>query len=100
MEFSFENIVRCVVRTAHRFNDEHMSGNPVWFAVAERCGVGSTSAIALCRRFGVDPEQIIEKTRWEKVAELCGKEMDDLDQGPSETCCKMWQHIEDNAPPM
>lgn len=97
-EFKWEAIVRSAVRTAAMFSDEHLSGRPVWFAVAERCGVGSTSAIELCRRFDIDPHRTVPETRFERVARLCEADMEDGYKDPVETCQSMFQHIMDAAP--
>lgn len=32
---------------------------PRWFAVQERFGLGSTYAAELCRRFGLDPDEMV-----------------------------------------
>lgn len=34
-------------------------GNPIWVAVMDICGVGSNSAIAICKSIGLDPNQKI-----------------------------------------
>lgn len=54
-DFKWKNIVRSAVRNARLFNNPHVSQSPYWFAVAELCGVGSSSAIELCEMFGMDP---------------------------------------------
>jgi hypothetical protein len=97
-EFNWENIVRCVVRNAKRQNTPHTSKSPYWFIVSELCGVGSTSAHELCERFGIDPAEKLPECEFDEVVRLCRAEMDDQTQGPSETCAKMWQHIEERMP--
>lgn len=49
-----ETILGNVIRQAGR--DRRVRG-PRWAAVSELCAVGSTTAHALCRRFGVDPDE-------------------------------------------
>lgn len=56
-DFKWKNIVRCAVRNLPRHNSPLTAGRSYWFAVAELCGVGSTSAIELCEMFGIDPDQ-------------------------------------------
>ena len=34
-------------------------GNPIWVAVMDMCGVGSRSAIAICKSIGLNPNQKI-----------------------------------------
>ncbi len=63
-------IVGCVVRNCNQLDDTQMVtdacetghvddvcllSGPTWGKVAYFCGLGSTSATALCREFGVDP---------------------------------------------
>lgn len=55
-------IIGCVVRNCRHVDDTSpkeepgpMCG-PTWGKVAHICGLGSTSAIALCREYDVDPD--------------------------------------------
>ena len=55
-------IVSCVVRSCRHIDDTRerdepgpMTG-PTWAKVVHVCGLGSTSAAALCREFEVDPD--------------------------------------------
>lgn len=96
MKFNWETMVRCSLRNLLRgqcFSTTHTSGSPFWFAVAELFGLGSTSAHELCRLYGIDPNQKMPESELDEVARKCSKEMEDQNQGPSETCCKMWEHI-------
>jgi len=63
-DFDFEKIVGCVVRNLQRVDDTPQEPRdepgpvcgPTWAKVAWVCGVGSTTARELCRRFDVDPD--------------------------------------------
>ena len=57
-------------------------------------GLGSTSAIELCKRFEIDPHAKMPDSQVQEIARLCDKKMNDETQEASETCLKMWQHIE------
>lgn len=45
---------------------------------------------------GEDGYALVDKAQHEALR--ADKEMSDQTQGPSETCCKMWAHIEDIIP--
>lgn len=62
-EDRFKRMIGCVIRNCRNIDDSierdepgPMTG-PVWAKVAFVCGIGSTSAIALCKEFGVDPHE-------------------------------------------
>jgi hypothetical protein len=93
-EFNFENILRCVVRNASRHVTARWSKHATWGIVADICGVGSTSAIELCKRFDIDPHKKLPEAELCTVARLCGAEFDDGEQSSVETCAKMMCHIE------
>jgi hypothetical protein len=57
--FNWEKIVRCVVRNCKWRVNRNLQGCSLWYAVAELCGMGSTSAIELCEHFGIDPHEKI-----------------------------------------
>jgi len=54
-------IIGCVVRQCQHIDDTTPRDEPgplcgpVWAKVAYLCGLGSTSAMAMCRDYGVDP---------------------------------------------
>lgn len=50
-----ELVERAVRNAKARKTGKHVR----WAAVVDTFGVGSTSAIALCRRFDVDPEKMV-----------------------------------------
>lgn len=64
-EFNWQNIVGSTVRNLPTMLAEspHFRGHRVWFAVAEICGLGSTSACELCKAIGVDPDAIVGRCR-------------------------------------
>jgi len=49
-------IVGRVVRNCQHIDEPGPMCGPTWAKVAHACGLGSTSSIALCREFGVDPD--------------------------------------------
>lgn len=49
-----------VTHNAHRI---HLGGNTIAGMVAERCGLGSTAAAALCREHGVDPDAEVPRVQ-------------------------------------
>jgi hypothetical protein len=54
-------MVGCVVRNCQHIDDSEVPGEvgpltgPAWGKVAYLCGIGSTSALALCREYETDP---------------------------------------------
>ena len=56
------SIVESVVRNCQHIDDTQKRDEPgpmcgpTWAKVSHVCGLGSTSAIALCREYGVDPD--------------------------------------------
>ena len=55
-------LIEGVVRNARRSAACAITwrGTPTWAVVRDICAVGSTTARALCRRFGVDPDAKVE----------------------------------------
>jgi hypothetical protein len=99
MDFNWENIVRSAVRNAGMFNNLHTGGSPYRFIVAELCGVGSTSAMELCERFGVNPHAILPPSDIEHLAAECWKAMSDETRSRDEILVKAWNLIEEAADP-
>jgi len=60
-EKSLHRLVGCVVRNCQHIDDTSPRDEPgpltgpAWAKVAYLCGLGSSSAIALCRQFDTDP---------------------------------------------
>lgn len=94
---SADAMVRSALLRLIHLDSHAYSGRLRWSAVSDLFGIGSTSAAALCRRHGLDPEEELPESSMAKVARTCSVEMDDQEQGPSETCCKMWARIEEAA---
>jgi hypothetical protein len=55
MKFNVKGILHCVVRNAVN-KRTHKRTSKAWAAVADVCGLGSTSATKLCRAVGIDPD--------------------------------------------
>ena len=53
----------CILRNAHaRLRSRRdMLSAPLWYFVREMCGVGSTSAITICRELNWDPNSLASK---------------------------------------
>ncbi len=45
-----------MLRNAHRLTRHKYRGIPVWAFVSDVCGVGSTSAMEICKEIGWGPE--------------------------------------------
>lgn len=86
-DFKWKNIVRCAVRNLPRHNSPLTAGRSYWFAVAELCGVGSTSAIELCEMFGIDPDQ-------KMPMQLTSEDINSVLTGE----CRSYQDIKNLAP--
>jgi hypothetical protein len=48
-----EKLIERAVRNAR-----HKRGEPKWAAISNTFGLGSTFSYQLCRRFGIDPEEV------------------------------------------
>lgn len=46
-----------MLRNAHRLSRHKYRKVPLWAFVSDVCGVGCTSAIAICKEIGQDPEE-------------------------------------------
>lgn len=63
-----KKVVGCVVRTLRHLSHDRIQGEPgpldcdlLWGRVSYVCGIGSTSAIELCREFECDPFNVTER---------------------------------------
>lgn len=57
-EIDLDRVVRGLVRNARHANMIHLTpGKPLWSVIKDLTGLGSTSAKALCRRYGCDPDE-------------------------------------------
>lgn len=92
---SAENMVRSALLRLIHLDSHKYSGHLRWAAASDLFSIGSTSAIALCRQHGLDPDERLPESSMHKVAERCCKDIEDQTQGPSETCCKMLSTIEE-----
>jgi len=55
-------MVRAGIRLLRKHGSSVAKTAPVWVAVVDLCGVGSTSACAICRELGLDPDTLIQDT--------------------------------------
>jgi ribosomal protein S13 len=55
-------MVRAGIRLLRQHGTRAVKGAPVWVAVVDLCGVGSTSACAICKELGIDPGVSIRDT--------------------------------------
>jgi hypothetical protein len=53
----FRRIVGSVCQSARHVSVREVTAGPVWGVISYLCGLGSTSSIALCREFEVDPHE-------------------------------------------
>jgi hypothetical protein len=85
--------------------DELRKVRDIWFEEAERLYADLDAANNRFHRMnsptGREIELQAELQRLQAIVRelhrTCGMEMSDGDQGPSETCCKMWDRIEEAA---
>lgn len=76
-DISDAQLVERAVRNARR-----CSGGPMWGAVMEAFGLGSTYAAQLCSRFGVDPYEQPDQRRHHTSGRA--DELDQVDPTPGE----------------
>ena len=63
MQITDEELLRRVVTLSVHPTDKRGVSRPRWSVVADRFALGSTYAKQLCRRFGVDPDERMERPR-------------------------------------
>lgn len=56
----YRKLLWAVVRNARSYYPKGTK-HARWIAVKDTCGCGSTSAMELCREFGVDPDEIVTR---------------------------------------
>jgi hypothetical protein len=56
-----DELLRCAVRCARDRETRKGVRHPRWVAVMDSFALGSTFAHQLCRRFGLDPDEMVKR---------------------------------------